>query len=69
MIYEYKCADCGKVFEVWAKMSDPAPDQCPACESPKLEKLISSTSFALKGSGWYTTDYKKPPPGGTGKSD
>ncbi|MBS1984383.1 MAG: zinc ribbon domain-containing protein [Bdellovibrionales bacterium] len=59
MIYEYKCEDCGKVHEVWAKMSDPAPTECPFCKSAKLEKVISATSFSLKGTGWYTTDYKK----------
>jgi putative FmdB family regulatory protein len=74
MIYEYKCGDCEKVHEVWAKMSDPAPAHCPECQSPKLEKVISATSFALKGSGWYTTDYKKsstcaPSGGACGKSE
>jgi putative FmdB family regulatory protein len=60
MIYEYKCTECEGVSEVWAKMSDPAPEVCPKCKARgKLEKIISSTSFALKGTGWYTTDYKK----------
>ncbi len=60
MIYEFKCGDCEKVSEVWMKMSDPNPTQCPLCGSTKFERIISNTSFALKGSGWYTTDYKKP---------
>lgn len=59
MIYEYACQDCQNRFEVWAKVSDPAPSACPACQSSKLEKVIFATNFALKGSGWYTTDYKK----------
>lgn len=59
MIYEYKCSDCTELFEVWAKMSDAPPAACPKCESPKIERVISVTSFALKGSGWYTTDYKR----------
>jgi len=59
MIYEYKCSDCGSINEFWMKMSDPAPSECPACKGKSLEKIISKTSFALKGSGWYTTDYKK----------
>ncbi len=63
MIYEYKCNDCGQVSEVYAKMSDPAPEACPKCQKKgTLEKIISSTSFALKGSGWYTTDYKRSSP-------
>jgi len=60
VIYEYKCQSCEKVQEVWQKMSDPAPKECVECHSiDKLERVISKTSFALKGSGWYTTDYKK----------
>ena len=61
MIYEYKCQSCGKVQEVWQKISDPAPEACTECHSKgTFERIISATSFALKGSGWYTTDYKKP---------
>jgi len=31
-----------------------------------VERLISSSSFQLKGSGWYLTDYaRKPKPSGT----
>jgi len=59
MIYDYRCEDCQNVFEVWAKVADPAPEACPKCASPKLVKVISAPAFALKGSGWYTTDYKK----------
>ncbi len=29
---------------------------CPSCGG-NMKKLISSTSFVLKGSGWYVTDY------------
>jgi putative FmdB family regulatory protein len=60
MIYEYGCKSCEHRFEVWAKISDPAPESCPKCSLPHVEKVISATSFALKGSGWYTTDYKRP---------
>jgi putative FmdB family regulatory protein len=59
MIYEYACNDCNHRFEVWAKVSDPAPNECPECQSSQLEKVIFATNFALKGSGWYTSDYKR----------
>lgn len=59
MIYEYKCSDCSQQFEVWAKMSDAPPSACPHCQSAKVERVISATAFALKGTGWYTTDYKR----------
>ncbi len=29
---------------------------CPACGG-RLKKMISNTSFILKGTGWYATDY------------
>jgi putative FmdB family regulatory protein len=60
MIYEYRCGHCEKIQEVWQKMSDPAPKACSLCHSEgPLERVISATSFALKGTGWYTTDYKR----------
>jgi putative FmdB family regulatory protein len=60
MIYEYKCKSCEEVFEVWQKMSDPAPEACEKCGAPGgVERIISSTTFALKGSGWYSSGYQK----------
>ena len=60
-IYEYRCDGCGKVFEEVQKMSDPPLKKHTACGSKKVKKLISATSFQLKGEGWYVTDYKKKP--------
>jgi putative FmdB family regulatory protein len=59
-IYEYQCNACGKVNEVWAKMSDPAPEACDTCHKGPLTKLMSSTSFILNGSGWYASNAPKP---------
>jgi putative FmdB family regulatory protein len=56
-IYEYECTGCGCVEEVIQKFSDQSPKSCPHC-SGKLQKLISHSSFHLKGTGWYATDYK-----------
>lgn len=58
-IYEYGCEDCGKTMEVLQKMSDPAPSECEYCGSTGLKKLMSQTSFQLKGDGWYITDYAR----------
>jgi len=58
-IYEYICNDCGKTFEVIQKFSDKPLKKCVHCSSGKVEKLISQSSFVLKGSGWYATDYAK----------
>ncbi|HVN90712.1 MAG TPA: zinc ribbon domain-containing protein [Candidatus Binataceae bacterium] len=54
-IYEYKCDKCG-VFEVTQRITENALKKCPTCKS-KVERIISNTSFVLKGSGWYITDY------------
>ena len=55
-IYEYKCTKCGKEFELIQKFSDKPATKCPDC-SGKVEKLISQSSFVLKGTGWYQTDF------------
>jgi putative FmdB family regulatory protein len=54
-IYEYGCDKCG-TFEVSQRITDKPLRRCPTCKG-KVRKLISSTSFQLKGSGWYVTDY------------
>jgi putative FmdB family regulatory protein len=56
-IYEYACGACGHRFEEWQKMSDPPVRTCPKCKAKKVEKLISATSFTLKGGGWYADLY------------
>ena len=55
-IYEYECTKCGKLEEVYQKFSDKPLTKCKHC-SGKLHKLISQSSFHLKGTGWYVTDY------------
>src|SRR5262245_8796116 len=56
-IYEYRCEKCGD-FEQTQRISDPPLDRCPTCRR-KVRRLISNTSFQLKGSGWYVTDYAR----------
>lgn len=58
-IYEYKCLDCEKQFELMQKFTDESPEICPDCGG-HIRKLISNTSFILKGTGWYVTDYASP---------
>ncbi|MBF0227640.1 MAG: zinc ribbon domain-containing protein [Desulfobacterales bacterium] len=55
-IYEYQCQNCNKIEEAFQSINDEALSKCPSC-SGKLSKLISQSSFHLKGSGWYVTDY------------
>lgn len=56
-IYEYRCPDCGHEFEVMQRMSDDPVKVCPDCSAANVSKLISRTSFVLKGGGWYKDHY------------
>ena len=55
-IYEYECMQCGTIEEAFQKFSDKPLAKCRHC-SGKLHKLISQSTFHLKGNGWYVTDY------------
>jgi putative FmdB family regulatory protein len=66
-IYEYRCEKCGD-FEEMQRITDPPLARCPKCKG-KVRRLISSTSFQLKGSGWYATDYGRTGAGNGGKKD
>ncbi|HMK36720.1 MAG TPA: zinc ribbon domain-containing protein [Desulfomonilaceae bacterium] len=57
-IYEYRCEKCGNEFEEWQKFSDPVVDKCPSCGGLS-RRLISQSTFVLKGTGWYVTDYAR----------
>ena len=66
-IYEYKCDNCGEVFEVRQKFADEPVQVHEKCGGP-VHRLMSTPSFQFKGTGFYVTDYGK---GGNGsrKSD
>jgi len=57
-IYEYRCESCGAELEKIQKLSDAPLTDCPSCGKAELKKLVSASSFRLKGSGWYETDFK-----------
>jgi len=82
-VYEYECESCRQVFEVQQKISDAPMTMCPECHG-HVKKLMSMSSFQLKGGGWYADGYaststapkketetSKPtaPPCKTGKAD
>lgn len=56
-IYEYQCPKCG-VFEVTQRITENPLKECPTCNAD-VHRIISNTSFILKGSGWYATDYAR----------
>lgn len=57
-IYEYVCEKCGSHIEVMQKISDAPLKRCQKCRG-KLGKVVSRTSFQLKGGGWYASDYSR----------
>jgi putative FmdB family regulatory protein len=71
-IYEYGCSSCGTVIEVMQKVGARPLRKCRDC-SGKLQKLVSRTSFVLKGGGWFDEGYgggskRKGPSGSSGSS-
>ena len=57
-IYEYLCEKCGSHTEVIQKVNDEPLKRCQKCRG-KLQKVVSRTSFQLKGGGWYLSDYSR----------
>ncbi len=55
-IYEYECEECNEVVEAWQSISDEPLSTCEKCGG-SLHKLISISSFQLKGGGWYADGY------------
>lgn len=58
-IYEYICNRCGHELEEFQRIDERPITTCPKCWEPSLQRLISRTSFILKGTGWYVTDYAR----------
>jgi putative FmdB family regulatory protein len=59
-VYEYACEKCKHEFEAEQRISDEPIRTCPKCRARKVKRLISRTSFVLKGSGWYSDLYSSP---------
>jgi putative FmdB family regulatory protein len=55
-IYEYRCPN-GHTFELFQRMTDPAPEVCEACGEGPLTKVLYPAAIHFKGSGFYSTDY------------
>ena len=57
-LYEYRCEQCDRVFEVIQKFSDAPLTIHEGCGG-RVERLISAPGLQFKGSGWYITDYAR----------
>ncbi|MDF1614496.1 FmdB family zinc ribbon protein [Desulfurivibrio dismutans] len=64
-IYEYECQSCQKITETRQSISDAPLTTCESCGGV-LSKIISQSSFQLKGGGWYADGYSNS--NGKGKS-
>ena len=50
-IYDYKCDECGKTYDVFHKVREVLEDVvCPACGSVKHTRLLSAPSFSMGNS-------------------
>ena len=68
-IYEYKCSECGHVYEKRQKFSDPADTVCPCEKKAPVSRITSAPALVFKGSGWYVNDYARGKDGSNGKPD
>lgn len=57
-IYAYRCEGCGFQKDALQKLSDSPLVDCPQCGQPKFVKQVTAAGFALKGTGWYVTDFR-----------
>lgn len=55
-VYEYECKTCKKVIEIQQKIADAPLTHCPDCDG-LISKIMSMSSFQLKGGGWYADGY------------
>ncbi|GMT43513.1 MAG: FmdB family transcriptional regulator [bacterium] len=55
-IYKYGCESCGYKFEELQKVNDEPLEKCPEC-GRQVRRMVTHSSFILKGTGWYATDY------------
>jgi putative FmdB family regulatory protein len=64
-IYEYQCKKCGEVFEVMQTLSAEPLKKHKQAEgatcSGSVAKVMSNTSFQLKGGGWFKDGYSSKP--------
>jgi putative FmdB family regulatory protein len=55
-IYEYRCDDCGRQFEVAQRMSDDPVTECETCGG-HVTRVLFAPAIHFKGSGFHNTDY------------
>ena len=68
--YDYSCSGCGHRFERFESLNDDGPKACPRCGRKKARRMLGTgAGLIFKGSGFYTTDYKRASSGEPAKSE
>lgn len=58
--YDYKCSECGHIFEELQSISANPLVTCPKCGKDGLKRIFATgAGMIFKGQGFYLTDYKK----------
>lgn len=57
--YSYRCPKCGREYDKLQKISDNKRAKCPKCGARGERMISGGVGFVFKGSGFYTTDYKR----------
>ncbi|HBY56364.1 MAG TPA: FmdB family transcriptional regulator [Candidatus Atribacteria bacterium] len=56
--YEYKCKKCGNTFEKFQSITEEPIRNCKTCDGEVYRLISKNGNFILKGSGFYSTDYR-----------
>ena len=67
--YEYKCDDCGFIFEEFQQIASEPLKICPRCGGEIQRVIYGGVGLHFKGSGFYLTDYAKKKTSGTVKKE
>jgi putative FmdB family regulatory protein len=65
--YEFRCSDCGNLFETFQRVDDEPPTVCERCGG-RLRKVFHPAGIVFKGSGFYATDSRKKAKAGSNES-
>jgi putative FmdB family regulatory protein len=51
-LYEFKCLKCNEFIEILVmRQEEQIEMKCPKCDSPELERVLSTTSYSMSGGG------------------
>jgi putative FmdB family regulatory protein len=56
--YDYRCNDCGHIYEKREGFDAPSVQACPECAGT-ARRVLTPPAIVFKGSGWYVTDHRK----------